>query len=78
MRETKTMSRALNVNAQEQHVRDMCAKHKTPITAIETLRSGGTRVVLMNAADAAKIGKAYGSKVLTGVVERAPSRLMHG
>lgn len=72
------MSRALNVNATEQHVVSMCAKHKTPITAIESLRSGGTRVVLMNAVDAARIGKAYGSKVLTGAVQRTPSRLMHG
>ena len=68
------MSRALNVNALEKHVRATCAKHKTPISAIETLSSGGTRVVFMNAGDAAKIGKAYGSKVLTGAIVRAPTR----
>ena len=72
------MSRALNVNALQQHVEATCAKHKTPITAIETLSSGGTRVVLMNAVDAAKIGKAYGAKVMSGPVTRAPTRLMHG
>ncbi len=71
------MSRAINVNALEAHVVDMCAKRNTPITAIETLRSGGTRVVFKNGADAAIIAKAYGSKVLTGPVERTPSRLMH-
>ena len=62
----------------QQHVEATCAKHKAPITAIETLSSGGTRVVLMNAVDAAKIGKAYGNKVMTGPVVRTPTRLMHG
>ncbi len=45
-------------------------KHDAIISAIETLPSGGTRVVLMNSADAAKIIKAFGSKVLTGNVAR--------
>lgn len=64
------MSRALNVNAEQAHVVATCAKHKATISAIETLLSGGTRVVLMNADDAANIRKAYGSKVMTGPVKR--------
>ena len=71
------MSRAINVSAAEADVRDMCAKHKASITAIEPLRSGGTRVVLKNTVDALVIAKAYGSKVIRGAVVRMPSRLMH-
>jgi hypothetical protein len=71
------MSRAINLDAAEAHVIDTCAKHGAEITSIETLRSGGTRVVLKNADGAALVTKAYGAKVLTGVVARTPSRLMH-
>lgn len=69
------MSRALNINATEAHVTATCAKRKIPISAIEALHSGGTRVVLNNADDTAIISKAYGSKVLTGPVRRVPNRL---
>jgi hypothetical protein len=71
------MSRALNLNAPQEHVLNTCAKHSAAITHIETLVSGGTRVVLQNAESAAIIGRAYKGKVITGVVERTPSRLMH-
>jgi hypothetical protein len=64
------MSRALNVNAEHTHVRATCAKHKTPISAIETLMSGGTRVVLMNAEDAATIRHAYRTKLISGAIRR--------
>lgn len=72
------MSRAINLAAAEAHVRDLCAKHNATISTIETLRSGGTRVVLLNADDAAVIARVYGSKVLKGPVVRMPTRLMHG
>ena len=64
------ISRAINIRAEEAQVVAVCKKHKVVISAIETLPSGGTRVVLMNSADAAKIIKAFGSKVLTGNVAR--------
>jgi hypothetical protein len=69
------MSRALNINATEAHVLATCAKRNVPISAIEPLHSGGTRVVLNNADDTAVISRAYGSKVLTGPVRRVPNRL---
>lgn len=72
------MTRAINVNALETQVVDLCKKHNAPISAIETLRSGGTRVVLKSAIDAVAMTKAFGSKVLTGPVLRMPTRLMHG
>lgn len=68
------MSRAINLDALEAHVLATCVKHNAAITAIETLGSGGTRVVFKNAVDATTIAKAYGSKVLTGPVQRKPSR----
>ena len=60
------ISRAVNVSVEQPQVVAMCKKHDAIISAIETLPSGGTRVVLMNSADAAKIIKAFGSKFLTG------------
>ncbi len=68
------MSRALNVDASVQQVTDMCAKHAAGISTIEALLSGGTRVVLLNSHDAAVIMRAYGNKVLKGVVKRTPLR----
>ena len=64
------ISRAVNVSVEQPQVIAMCKKHGAIISAIETLPSGGTRVVLMNSADAAKIIKAFGSKVMTGTVAR--------
>ena len=64
------ISRAVNVSVEQPQVVAMCKKHDAIMSAIETLPSGGTRVVLMNSADAAKIIKAFGSKVLTGNVAR--------
>jgi len=71
------MSRALNLDATLAHVTDTCAKHAAAISVIEPLESGGTRVVLMNAHDAAVISRVYGAKVLTGAVERTPIRPRH-
>jgi len=69
------MSRALNIKATEAHVLATCAKRGVAISTIETLHSGGTRVVLNNADDTATISKAYGSKVIAGPVLRTPTRL---
>ena len=69
------VSRAININATQDHVRATCAKRKIPISAIEALQSGGTRVVLNNADDTAIVAKAYRSKVIAGEVRRMPTRL---
>ncbi len=68
------MSRAININAPEDHVLAACAKRKLPISAIESLHSGGTRVVMKNATDAATLTAAYGRKVISGTVQRTPLR----
>jgi hypothetical protein len=72
------MSRALNLNASQEDVLASCAKANAPITQIETLLSGGTRVVLRNADDAVAIGRLYKGKIITDAVSRTPSRLAHG
>ena len=69
------MSRAINVNATKSDVEALCLKHKAPISAIETLASGGTRVVFMNGDAAAATSRVFGKKVLSGNVERTPLRL---
>lgn len=69
------MSRAININATRDHVVAACARRNVPISAIETLHSGGTRVVLNNANDTAIMIKAYGSKVIHGPVTRTPTRM---
>ena len=71
------MSRALNVDATLADVTARCAKLNAPISAIESLRSGGTRVVLKSAVDAVSVAKAFGTKVMAGEVTRQPMRLRH-
>lgn len=71
------MSRAINIDATQDHVIATCAKNNLPISAIEPLRSGGTRVVMNTVIDRAAIARTYGSKVITGPVRRTPTRLNH-
>ena len=71
------MSRALNLDAPQEHVLATCVKQKIAITQIETLVSGGTRIVLQTADAAATIGRIYKDKVITGAIRRTPSRLQN-
>ncbi|WP_174274076.1 hypothetical protein [Sphingomonas bacterium] len=70
------MSRALNLNAPQEHVLETCAKHSAVITQIEVLRSGGTRVVLQDMEGAGLVTRAYKGKVISGPVRRAPNGTM--
>ena len=72
------MSRALNIDATPEHITATCARRKVGISAIEPLKSGGTRVVTNNADETAILAKAYGKKVIAGTVTRTPTRLMRG
>lgn len=69
------MSRAINIKATQDHIIATCARREVPISAIEALVSGGTRVVMNNTVDTALITKAYGSKVITGAAMRIPTRM---
>lgn len=70
LRDEAATSRALNLTVDEAEVRAQCTKHDLPISAIEELLSGGTRVVMMNGDDAATLRKVFKTKLLTGQVER--------
>lgn len=69
------MSRALNIDASQDHVTATCTRLDAPISAIETLPSGITRLVLCNSDAAAVVARAYGKRVVTGPVERTPLSL---
>jgi hypothetical protein len=69
------MSRALYVNATQPDVLAMCAKHQASISVIEPLQSGGTRVVLRTAHDAAVLARVFGKQILTGTITRMPIRI---
>jgi len=66
------MSRALNIDAPHDHVKASCGSKNAPISSIETLPGGCTRVVLCSADDAAVIKRLYGGKVLTTPQVRTP------
>lgn len=71
MRDEVPTSRAMNLTMTEAEVREACTKHDLPISAIETLLSGGTRVVMMDGDAAAKMRKVFKKQILTGPVNRA-------
>lgn len=65
------MSRALNVNATEAEVRTRAAAMGTAISAIETILSGGTRVVFASGADAEVMRGVFANQLIKGTVTRA-------
>lgn len=65
------VSRAINVSLTEAQVVAACAKHGAAISAIESLMSGGTRVVLQNIDDADRVRSVFAKKVISGNVVRA-------
>lgn len=64
------MSRAINIQATEARVTQVCKTNGARISAIETLMSGGTRVVLATMDDADKIRSAFEKKILDTPVVR--------
>ena len=66
------MSRALNINATQDHVRASCAKHDAAISVIETLPGGCTRVVLRTADAAAVMQRVYRTSLVNTPVARTP------
>jgi hypothetical protein len=64
------VSRAVNIDATIDHVIATAAKHKAAISAIEPLLPQGTRVVFVNADDAAIVARAYGARILTRAFTR--------
>lgn len=68
------MSRAMNVDATENEVLALCAKQGAVVSAIETLLSGGTRVVLAHPDGAHVMRRVFGKRLVKGAVQRTPLR----
>jgi hypothetical protein len=66
------MSRAINLNVPLAEVTALCGRRKVPISAIESLLAGGTRVVLMNMDDTAIVARAFKSKIINKTARRVP------
>jgi len=66
------MSRAINLTVPVADVTAACVKHQAAITAIEPLPSGGTRVVLKNGDDAARMRKIFSRSLIDGPIKRHP------
>lgn len=69
------MSRAINLNASQADVTALCKKHAIAISTIETLTSGGTRVVLLNPDGAERIRTLMKTKIITTPVVRSPMHM---
>ncbi|WP_425505077.1 hypothetical protein [Sphingobium limneticum] len=69
------MSRAINLNASQADVTALCTKHAIAISTIETLTSGGTRVVLLNPDGAERIRTLMKTKIITTPVVRSPMHM---
>lgn len=63
-------SRGVNIAADVAEVRAICSKHHLTISAIETLLSGGTRVVLQSGEDAVSLRRTMKTKLIDGSVQR--------
>lgn len=64
------MTRAMNVTLPESEVAKSCKTAKVAISAIETLPSGGTRLVCVTLEDADKMRKRLKKHLIDGVVTR--------
>jgi len=65
------MSRAINLTAQIDTVKALCAKHSVIISSIEPLPAGGTRLVLQNSDGADTIRHLMKSQIAKGPVVRS-------
>ncbi len=64
------MSRVLNLNLDEGEVVTRCHSAEVGISAIESLPSGGTRLICMSADGAERMRKKLKSKLIAGRVTR--------
>lgn len=71
MRDPAPSSRAINVDLPMVDVRAACERQSRSITAIETLLSGGTRVVMNDGDAAAQMRCHFKGLLISGPVQRA-------
>ncbi|SEK70509.1 hypothetical protein SAMN05216382_0956 [Sphingomonas palmae] len=60
----------MNVTLDQQVVRSQAERHKAPISAMEAILSGGTRVVFMNMPDADRMRDVFSQSLIKGDVVR--------
>jgi hypothetical protein len=65
------LNRSMNVALDQQVVLAHAERHNAPISAIETILSGGTRVVFMNMADADRMREVFATSLINGNVVRS-------
>jgi hypothetical protein len=68
------MTRVIHISLDQNEVLDRCNAAKVGISAVESLPSGGTRLVCMSADGAAKMRKKLKSQLIAGPVTRRPYR----
>lgn len=68
------MSRALLINLNEKQVVAKCAAEGVGISALETLASGGTRLVCMSSDGAGTMKRAFKNHLIAGEVIRERHR----
>lgn len=66
------MSRVLLLNQSEEAVTKACARFEVAISVIETLESGGVRLVCVTSDGAALMRRKLRSKLIDGPVIRSP------
>ncbi len=71
------MTRVLCIDATQADVKAECADQGISLSAIETLESGGTRVVLLSSRDADALSLSYQGLMLTDAVRRTNVRFRH-
>ncbi len=70
LQEGVQLNRSMNVTLDQKTVRSHAERHKAPISAIETILSGGTRVVFMNMPDAERMRGVFSARLIKGDVVR--------
>jgi hypothetical protein len=66
------MSRVLLLNSSEEAVVKACARFEVAISVLETLESGGVRLVCVTSDGAAMMRRKLRSKLIDGPVVRSP------
>ncbi|SCW95432.1 hypothetical protein SAMN02927924_04712 [Sphingobium faniae] len=69
------MSRAINLSVNIAEIEKLCVAHNFRISTIETLASGGSRVVLLDGRDADSLRSLLKNKIIEGAVTRSATHV---
>jgi hypothetical protein len=71
------VTRVVCIAATRAEIMAECVEQGLSVSAIETLQSGGTRVVLVSSLDAEALSACYDGRLLTEPVRRTAVRFRH-